>query len=230
MSQQHNKNSTAVRIIGAAIVLGLLAGVGGVYVMGTPSGNTSAVAGNVSDGGGSAQCSAAPALAETIKPLARGQIAAMTSVSEPISLASLTFNAPDGTQTSVADLAGKTLLINLWATWCAPCREEMPALDELQTTMGSDSFEVIAVNIDQGGDEKPKNFLNEIGVSSLGFYRDNTMGIFNTLKKDGYAFGLPVTLLVDDKGCLLANMNGPAHWSGDDAKAYIGKVLAAEAS
>jgi thiol-disulfide isomerase/thioredoxin len=157
--------------------------------------------------------------------MARGQIAAMASADAPISLAPLTFNAPDGQQVSVGDLAGKTLLINLWATWCAPCREEMPALDALQADMGGDDFEVVAVNIDQGDDEKPKNFLEEIGVSSLGFYRDNTMGIFNRLKKDGLAFGLPVTLLVDSNGCLLANMNGPAHWSGEDAKAYIGKAI-----
>ncbi len=224
MSQQHNKKSPAVRIIGVVIILGLLAGVG-VYVMGTPSGNTLAVAGNASGDDNAGQCSAAPALAERIDSLARGQIAAMTSVGDPISLASLEFNTPDGTRTSVGDMAGKTLLINLWATWCAPCREEMPALDELQAALGGDTFEVVAVNIDQGNDEKPKNFLSEIGVSNLGFYRDNTMGIFNTLKKEGYAFGLPVTLLVDGNGCLLANMNGPAHWSGDDAKAYISKAL-----
>ncbi|MCP4318682.1 MAG: TlpA family protein disulfide reductase [Hyphomicrobiales bacterium] len=222
MSEQKNKNSAAVRIIGAAIVLGLLAGVGAVYVMGTPSGNTSAIA---SSGAGAGQCSASLTLAEAIQPLARGQVAAMASASEPKSLASLAFNAPDGQPTSVGDLSGKTLLINLWATWCAPCREEMPALDALQEDLGGDNFEVVAVNIDRGDDTKPKNFLNEIGVSSLGFYRDNTMDIFNALKKDGLAFGLPVTLLVDDKGCLLANMNGPAHWSGDDGKTYIGKAL-----
>lgn len=225
MSEQKNKNSTAVRIIGAAIVLGLLAGVGGVYVMGTPSGNTSAVASIATGDADGGQCTAALSLAETIQPMARGQIAAMASTSDPKSLAGLSFNAPDGNPTSVGDLSGKTLLINLWATWCAPCREEMPALDELQAELGGDNFEVVAVNIDQGDDTKPKNFLNEIGVSSLGFYRDNTMDIFNTLKKDGLAFGLPVTLLVDENGCLLANMNGPAHWSGDDAKAYIATAL-----
>ena len=224
MSQQHNKIGRALRIIGVVIILILLAGVG-VYVMGTHSGNTLAVAGNASGGDGGGQCSAAPELAKRIDPLARGQIAAMASVSDPISLASLAFNAPDGNPTTVGDMAGKTLLINLWATWCAPCREEMPALNELQAALGGDAFEVVAVNIDQGSDEKPKNFLAEIGVSDLGFYRDNTLGIFNTQNKEGYAFGLPVTLLVDSNGCLLANMNGPAHWSGDDAKIYISKAL-----
>ncbi|MEM6464112.1 MAG: TlpA disulfide reductase family protein [Pseudomonadota bacterium] len=225
MSHQKYNNSTALRIIGVAIVLGLLAGVGGIYVMQTPSGNMSAAVDGSAADNAHAQCSAAVAAAETIQPFATGDVAAMASTSDPRSLASLGFNAPDGQQTSVADLSGKTLLINLWATWCAPCREEMPALDELQAALGSDNFEVVAVNIDQGDDTKPKTFLNEIGVSNLGFYRDNTMGIFNALKKEGLAFGLPVTLLVDEQGCLLANMNGPAHWSGDDAKAYISKAL-----
>ncbi|MEX3011417.1 TlpA family protein disulfide reductase [Hoeflea sp. TYP-13] len=225
MSEQKNNSRTKVRIIGAAIVLGLLAAVGAVYVKGTPSGNTSAIAGNANSGADAGSCSASLAVAEAIQPFARGDIAAMASASDPKVLSSLTFNAPDGQQTSIADLAGKTLLVNLWATWCAPCREEMPALDQLQSELGGDNFEVVAVNIDQGDDTKPKNFLDEIGVSSLGFYRDNTMGIFNALKKDGLAFGLPVTLLIGENGCLLANMNGPAHWSGDDAKAYIGKAL-----
>lgn len=227
MSEQKNKNSAAVRIIGTAIVLGLLAGVGAVYVMGTPSGNTSAIA---SSGEGAGQCSASLTHAEAIQPLARGQVAAMASANEAKSLASLTLNAPDGQSISIGDLSGKTLLVNLWATWCAPCREEMPALDALQKEMGGERFEVVAVNIDQGDDTKPKNFLNEIGVSNLGFYRDNTLGIFNALKKDGLAFGLPVTLLIDDKGCLLANMNGPAHWASEDAKAYIGKAMEAGSS
>ena len=117
--------------------------------------------------------------------------------------------------------AGKTVLLNLWATWCAPCRAEMPALDTLQKEMGSDAFEVIAVNVDSGDNAKPDKFLEEIGVASLVRYRDPTLGIFNDLKKRGLALGLPVTLLIDDKGCLLAHMNGPAEWSSDDARRVI---------
>ena len=104
MSEQKNTNSTAVRIIGAAIVLGLLAGVGGVYVMGTPSGNTSAVANNATQGAAAEQCSASMSLAQAIQPMARGQIAAMASASDPRSLAGLAFNAPDGQPTSIGDL------------------------------------------------------------------------------------------------------------------------------
>lgn len=222
MSEQNKSNRRTVGIVGAVAVLVILGALAAVYVNATGSGNTSVA---VASAGSGAACSASVALAEAIQPFARGDVAAMASASEPKALTSLAFNDPGGEKMSLADLSGKTVLINLWATWCAPCREEMPALDELQAAMGSEDFEVVAINIDTGDDTKPKNFLNEIGVENLGFYRDNTMGIFNDLKKQGLAFGLPVTLLVDRQGCLLANMNGPAHWSSDDAKTYIGKAL-----
>jgi thiol-disulfide isomerase/thioredoxin len=117
------------------------------------------------------------------------------------------------------------VLVNLWATWCAPCRAEMPALDELQQKMGGDSFEVVAINVDTGDDAKPKAFLNEIKVSGLAYYSDHSMGAFNELKAKGLALGLPVTVLVDDEGCLLAHMNGPAEWSTPDAVRFIETAL-----
>jgi thiol-disulfide isomerase/thioredoxin len=133
----------------------------------------------------------------------------------------LAFKGPDGRDLKTADFAGKTVLLNLWATWCGPCREEMPALNALQKGMGAKDFEVVAVNIDTGSDEKPKAFLAEYGVDTLGYYRDSSMGVFNSLKKEGLAFGLPVTLVMDKKGCLISAMNGPAAWDSPDAKALI---------
>ena len=96
-------------------------------------------------------------------------------------------------------MPGKTVLLNLWATWCAPCRDEMPALDALQKEMGGDDFEVVAVNVDTGDDTKPRKFLAETGVAALAYYRDNTLGLFNELKQRGLALGLPVTLLIDER-------------------------------
>src|SRR5690606_16388641 len=96
-----------------------------------------------------------------------------------------------------------------------------PALNQLQEELGSDSFEVVAVNVDTGGDEKPKAFLEETGVDALGYYRDSTLGLFNDLKRRGLAMGLPVTLLIDKDGCMLAHMNGPAEWASPDAKRLI---------
>ena len=145
----------------------------------------------------------------------------MLPADPPQSLKGLAFNAPDGKPMTLADRSGKAVLLNLWATWCFPCREEMPALNALQKELGSEQFEVIAVNVDVGDDAKPKKFLAETGIDTLGYYRDNTLALFNELKTRGLALGLPVTLLIDADGCLLAHMNGPANWAGDDAKRLI---------
>ena len=152
----------------------------------------------------------------------------MLAADPPQSLQSLAFNGPDGQAMTLADRTGKTLLVNLWATWCAPCRAEMPALDQLQQAKGSNSFEVVAINVDTGDDVKPKKFLADTGVKTLAYYRDASMGAFNMLKERALALGLPVTLLVDPQGCLVAAMNGPANWSGPDAARLIDAALAAK--
>ncbi len=136
------------------------------------------------------------------------------------------FISPEGKRVRLADFRGKPVLLNLWATWCAPCRAEMPALDALQKEKGGNAFEVVAVNVDTGDDTKPKKFLKEIGVETLGFYRDPTIALFNEAKTRGLALGLPVTMLIDAEGCLIAHMNGPAEWSSPDAKRLVDAALA----
>ncbi|WP_274627657.1 thiol:disulfide interchange protein TlpA [Arvimicrobium flavum] len=211
----------APKLIVAAAVAGILAGAVAVYVTEPRSGNPTASAGEAVVDAGDNKCAARADLAKAVAASAKGDVAAMLPADPPQSLKTLAFNGPDDAPMTLADRTGKTLLINLWATWCAPCREEMPALDALQKDMGGDEFEVVAINVDTGDDTKPKKFLEEIKVQSLASYRDNTMDIFNELKTRGLALGLPVTLLIDEDGCLLANMNGPAHWSGPDAKAFL---------
>lgn len=207
------------RLITLAIVAGVTVGAIGVYVMGAPSGNNpQQVAALDVD---TAACQAKAETLEAVDAAARGEVAAILAANPPQSVKDLAFNAPDGSPMTLADLSGKTLLVNLWATWCAPCREEMPALNQLQKDMGSDTFEVVAVNVDTGSDEKPKRFLEETKVDALGYYRDSTLGLFNELKRRGLALGLPVTLLVDDEGCMIGHMNGPAEWASDDAKRLI---------
>ena len=143
---------------------------------------------------------------------------------EPTALPELAFMSAEGEAMTLAEFAGQALLVNLWATWCAPCRAEMPALAELQAELGGDDFKVLAINIDTGDVAKPEAFLDEIGVSNLGLYRDASMGVFNTLKKEGLAFGLPVTLMIGKDGCMLGAMNGPAEWASTDAKALAGAL------
>jgi len=172
-----------------------------------------------------AACTDTKAIAAGIAPLATGHVAAFNLADNPESLADLAFKDAEGNDTSLAAFAGRTTLVNLWATWCIPCRVEMPALDQLQADLGGDAFEVVAINIDLGESDKPRAFLDEIGVENLAFYSDPTTDAFSGLKKRGLAFGLPVTLLIDGKGCRIGSVNGPAEWDSDDAKALINAAL-----
>jgi thiol-disulfide isomerase/thioredoxin len=211
------------RLIILAAIAGVIAGAVAVYVSGGYSGNNPGTVGAGEDG--DAECAGKAEAAKTIAASATGDVAAMLPADPPQSLRSLAFDGPDGKPMTLADRAGKTLLVNLWATWCAPCRAEMPALDALQAAKGGGEFEVVAINVDTGDDSKPRKFLAETGVKSLAYYRDDTMGAFNMLKDRALALGLPVTLLVDPQGCLVAAMNGPADWSGPDAARLVDAAL-----
>jgi thiol-disulfide isomerase/thioredoxin len=218
--QDQKKRPPAVKLFALAALFGVIAGAAAVYVKETGSGNGGAVP--TAD----ASCPLAGEKVATLTPLMTGQVAAMTPAANPRPIAGLDFAGPDGKPLTLASFTGKTLLVNLWATWCLPCREEMPALNALQGALGGDRFEVVAINIDTGDDEKPKAFLGEIGVNDLRYYRDASMGVFNTMKKEGLAFGLPATLLIDEKGCLIGSMNGPAAWDSGDAKRLIETAIA----
>jgi thiol-disulfide isomerase/thioredoxin len=213
----------ATRLIIMAAVAGVIAGGVAVYVSGGYSGNNPGTV--AARGDGDAACAGKAEAAKAIAATATGDVAAMLPADPPQSLLALAFDGPDGKPMTLADRAGKTLLVNLWATWCAPCRAEMPALDALQAAKGGGDFEVVAINVDTGDDAKPKKFLADTGVKMLSYYRDASMGAFNMLKERGLALGLPVTLLVDTQGCLVAAMNGPADWSGPDAARLVDSAL-----
>ena len=157
-------------------------------------------------------CPGAAELAARLKPLVHGEIAALTIASQPKPLPKLGFDTADGTKASLADFRGRTVLLNLWATWCVPCRQEMPALDRLQGMFGSKDFAVVAVNIDTARLDRPKAFLDEIGVKNLTLYTDSKAGVFETLKESGKAIGLPTTILIGKDGCEIGTMAGPAQW------------------
>lgn len=170
-------------------------------------------------------CMGSKSLAERLEGLNTGQVAAFVIADTPKALGALTFKDENGAPASLEDYRGKTVLLNLWATWCAPCREEMPALDALQEAAGSSVFAVLPVSVDLGDDVKPKKFYTDAAIKSLPFRHDGTMSIFNDLKKMSLAVGMPVTILVDGEGCALGSMNGPANWASEDAKAMISAVV-----
>jgi thiol-disulfide isomerase/thioredoxin len=158
-------------------------------------------------------------------PLARGEVAAVAVAKAPKALPVLTFKDGEGAAKSLADWRGRTLLLNLWATWCVPCRKEMPALDALQGKLGGPDFEVVSINIDTRDLDKPKAWLKEVGIGKLVYYADNSAKVFQDLKVIGKAFGMPTTLIVDANGCELATLAGPAEWASDDAVKLIAAAL-----
>jgi thiol-disulfide isomerase/thioredoxin len=172
-----------------------------------------------------AACRPAVELAVKLTPLARGEVAALAPAKTPIRLESLTFRDAENRERRIADWSGRVVLLNLWATWCVPCRKEMPALDALQARLGGPDFEVVAVNIDTRDPEKPRSWLKETGVTGLAYYADASAKIFQDLKAAGRAFGMPTTILIDPQGCELATLAGPAEWASEDALAFIGAAL-----
>jgi len=133
----------------------------------------------------------------------------------------LAFEGPDGKPMKLSDLRGKVVLLNLWATWCAPCRKEMPALDRLQAALGGKDFEVVALSVDTRNLDRRKPFLDSVGVKSLAFYADPKADSLQILKGAAKVVGLPTTLLVDRRGCDLGVMAGPAEWDSPDAQALV---------
>jgi thiol-disulfide isomerase/thioredoxin len=169
-------------------------------------------------------CPGAAELAARLKPLVHGEIAALTLAPRPKLLPGLGFDTPEGTKASLADFKGRTVLLNLWATWCVPCRHEMPALERLQGMFGSKDFAVVAVNIDTARLDRPKAFLDEIGVKNLKLYTDNTAAAFQTLKQAGKVLGLPTTILISKDGCEIGTMAGPAQWDSEEALALLNAI------
>jgi thiol-disulfide isomerase/thioredoxin len=132
------------------------------------------------------------------------------------------FMNAEGKDITLADWKGKVVLVNLWATWCAPCRKEMPDLAQLQKDYGGDNFEVVAISVDLKGAEASSAFLKEIGADNLALYTDKTTRV---MKKLG-AIGLPVTILIDRQGKEIGRLLGPAHWTADEARKLIEAAIA----
>jgi thiol-disulfide isomerase/thioredoxin len=153
--------------------------------------------------------------------LSRGQMAAFVFRKAPEDLPEVKFLDADGRERTLADWRGKVVLLNLWATWCLPCRKEMPALDRLQREMGSDTFEVVALSVDRTGVPGARKFLDEAKVEKLALYADGTARMATTLR----AAGLPATLLLDREGREIGRLLGPAEWDGEDAKRLIRAAL-----
>ncbi|HXT08486.1 MAG TPA: TlpA disulfide reductase family protein [Roseiarcus sp.] len=175
--------------------------------------------------GGKGACPAAStAIADKLRPLAHGEIAALAVDKTPRPASDLAFAGAQGQKLKLADFKGRAIVLNLWATWCGPCRAEMPTLDKLQAEAGGPKFEVVTVNTDTARLERAGKFLDDIGVKHLTRYADHSGDAFETLRLAGKALGLPTSLLIDADGCEIGVVAGPANWASPEALAAV-KVL-----
>ena len=140
---------------------------------------------------------------------------------DPVTLLSPPFEDGAERNLMLSDFAGQVVLLNIWATWCPPCREEMPALDALQRKLGGPDFAVVPISIDQDGIDVARTFYQEIGIRDLGLYWGEDVRVQLAFA----AFGLPTTLLIDRKGRELARVFGPARWDKPAAVAQIEGVI-----
>lgn len=190
-------------------LLAMLAGAvlliaGGVYLIG--------------QGGGNPADREVPA---GLNAAATGEVANFVPRPVPAAIPEVNFRDRDGRETSLADFRGKLVLLNLWATWCAPCREEMPELDQLQARLGGDAFEVLALSVDSSGPEAPSAFLEDVGTEHLALYHDPSARANFTLG----AFGLPTTILISPEGLEIGRMAGPANWASEDGVGLVEEAL-----
>ena len=212
-TEPRGRRSPRLARIALAALVGAAAGLAAVYGIGRFGRNAAMT------------CSAGVETARRIAPFVHGEVAAISTTDEPRGLPELTFKDANGATKTLAEWRGRAVLFNLWATWCVPCRKEMPALDALQAKLAGPRFDVVAVNIDTRNPEKPKAWLRDVGINRLAYYSDTSAKVFQDLKLADRAFGMPTTLLVDVNGCEVGTLAGPAEWASDDAIGLIGALI-----
>jgi thiol-disulfide isomerase/thioredoxin len=191
------------------VALALIAAALGVYLKGEGNGKVETA-------------SAPPPQGGVSRALARGEMTAFVVKGERKPVAQISFTGENGASLSLDQWKGRVALVNLWATWCAPCRKEMPTLAALQKDMGSKDFEVVAISVDRKGLDASAKFLNEVGATALKLYADPTTDALTKLQ----AVGLPASILIDRQGREIGRLLGPAEWNSSDAKALITAALA----
>ena len=146
---------------------------------------------------------------------------ALSVFEPPRPLPEIRFQDDQGHDLTLADFRGRAVLLNLWATWCVPCRQEMPTLDRLEARLGGKDFLVIALSIDRKGVDAVRDFYREVGVEKLAIYLDPS-----GKGSRGLAIpGVPATLLIDQEGREVARKMGAAEWDGPEMVSLIERTM-----
>src|SRR6056297_2026383 len=156
-----------------------------------------------------------------LEALREGDMKKLTFHSSPQAVSQTPFEHADGGTGTLADFQGKHVVLNFWATWCAPCRKEMPMLSELQAEFGGPEFDVVTVAAGRNPPPAMETFFDEIGVDNLPLHRDPTSG----LAREMGVLGLPITVILNPQGDEVARLQGDAHWNSDSAKAILTALI-----
>ena len=159
--------------------------------------------------------------AQGLDDLLTGEMRGLVIHDAPAPASELPFERADGTEGSLADYAGRHVVLNFWATWCAPCREEMPSLQNLQDQLGGESFTVVTLATGFNQPQAIRRFFEETGVTDLPQHRD----INQQIAREMGVFGLPITVILDPEGREIARLRGDAHWDSPEAIAVIEALL-----
>ncbi len=217
MSQQTEENGKKpiARLVVPIVVFGSALGIASVLWL---SNSATTVA---------QECSVDADVLAALDAVTVGQLAAVLPTGTGRGYSDLEFVDEDMNPMTLAEFTGKPLLVNFWATWCGPCREEMPALNNLARAYDIADFQVLTIDLDLGdeGIKLAREFLDEFGLESLPLLADPTFAAFERLQRSGVSLGLPTTLLLDAKGCELAVLQGPAEWDSPSAFKLIDTLI-----
>ena len=159
-------------------------------------------------------------------PEFKGAIKTFTALKAPPPVPEVAFTGPEGKAVDLRDFAGQVVLLNFWASWCAPCLREMPSLDALQKDLGSKDFRVVAVSVDRGGAKVAGAWLEKHGLKNLPPYTDAKSMLFRALG----GRGMPTTWLIGRDGRVLGYLEGAAEWESPEAKTFLEAVIAGGAT
>lgn len=168
--------------------------------------------------------SAIPAMAQDVvalEELREGTMKKLVFATEPTEVSQVVFTDPEGGEYQLSDWQGKYVLVNFWATWCAPCRKEMPGLEALQSEFGGDMFEVVPIATGRNLIPGITRFFGEIGVENLPILLDPKQ----KLAREMAVLGLPITVILNPEGQEIARLRGDAEWDSESAKAIIAALL-----
>lgn len=159
----------------------------------------------------------------SLKEMRQGDMKKLNFHSTPKPASDKAFFLADNAGTGrLSDYTGKYVVLNFWATWCAPCRKEMPQLSQLQTAMGGDRFEVLTLATGRNSPAGIKKFFTQIGVTNLPRHQDPKQAV----ARDMGVLALPITVILDPKGREIARLTGEADWNSENARAIFRALLA----